>query len=88
MAKNNVNKGDKHAEKIVKRTMHEFKHHHLHTGSTQRPVKDKKEAMEIALEKVRDNGEVVPWRGHEKTEPTKSMKTKSTKHKRKHDDKW
>lgn len=56
-------KESKKAQKKIHKVMHEFKHDELHSGSKKGPiVKNRKQAVAIALSEARKKGMKVPLR--------------------------
>jgi hypothetical protein len=63
VAKKKKSKGKKKIEKV----MHEFKEHELHSGSKKGPkVKNKRQALAIALSEARKAGSKIPKKGKKK----------------------
>ncbi len=61
MAKKHANKKMPKGKKKIKKVLHEYKEGELHSGSKKGPVvKDKKQAIAIALSEARKAGAKVP----------------------------
>lgn len=58
-----MNKYGPKAQKLIDETMDKYKKGQLKSGGSGRTVKDRRQAVAIAIEEARDKGYKVPTRG-------------------------